>query len=151
MMSKMKFRKIANAKILVVIVLASSLIVLFGCKLNKQAIKQTKSDQQEEVFMTVDEMPEYPGGIVALQNFLAQKVRYPVETQRKGIQGKVYVSFVVEKDGRVGTVEIARGVNSYLDAEAMRVVNLLPKWKPGKVKGEVVRVSYTVPIGFALR
>lgn len=152
MMSKMKSRKIANAKVLIVIVLVSSLIVLFGCKPSKQIINPAKSDQyHDEVMVTVDEMPEYPGGIVALTNFMAQTVRYPVEARRKGIQGRVYVNFVVEKDGSVGAVKIARGVNFDLDSEAMRVVNLLPRWNPGKQKGKLVRVSYTVPINFALR
>jgi len=151
-MSKMKFTKVANVNVLIRIVLAFSLIVLLGCKPNKQVINHAKSDQhQDEVMVTVDEMPEYPGGIVALTNFMAQTVRYPVEAQRKGIQGRVYVSFVVEKNGSVGVVKIARGVYPDLDAEAMRVVNLLPKWKPGKQKGKLVRVSYTVPINFALR
>lgn len=148
----MKSTKMANVTILIRIVLASSLIVLLGCKANKQVINQVKSDpQQDEVLVTVDEMPEYPGGIVALQSFMAQTVRYPVEAQRKGIQGRVYVNFVVEKDGTVGVVKIARGVDSDLDAEAIRVVKLLPKWKPGKQKGKLVRVSYTVPIKFAFR
>jgi TonB family protein len=105
----------------------------------------------DEIFVVVDEMPEYPGGIVALRNFLAQTVKYPVEAAKKGIQGKVYVNFVVEKDGTVGMVKIARGVDPSLDAEAMRVVKLLTNWKPGKQKGEDVRVSYTVPINFALQ
>lgn len=142
----------ANVNVLIRIVLASSLIVLFGCKLNKQVIDHTKSDQhQGEVLVVVDEMPEYPGGIVALTNFMAQTVKYPIEAQRKGIQGRVYVNFIVEKDGSVGAVTIARGVYPDLDSEALRVVNLLPKWKPGKEKGKLVRVSYTVPINFALR
>lgn len=142
----------ANVNVLIRIVLASSLIVLFGCKLNKQVIDHTKSDQhQGEVLVVVDEMPEYPGGIVALTNFMAQTVKYPIEAQRKGIQGRVYVNFIVEKDGSVGAVTIARGVYPDLDSEALRVVNLLPKWKPGKENGKLVRVSYTVPINFALR
>jgi len=148
----MKSPQMVNVNVFIRIVLASSLIVLFGCKAHKQVISQVKSDpQQDEVMVTVDEMPEYPGGIVALTNFMAQTVRYPVEAQRKGIQGRVYVSFVVEKNGSVGVVKIARGVYPDLDAEATRVVKLLPKWKPGKQKGKLVRVSYTIPINFALR
>ncbi len=152
MMAKMKTAQMANVNVLIPIVLVSSLIVLLGCKPSKQVINHAKSDQhQDEVMVTVDEMPEYPGGIVALTNFMAQRVKYPVEAQRKGIQGKVYVNFIVEKDGSVGAVSIARGVYPDLDAEALRVVNLLPKWKPGKQKGKLVRVLYTVPINFALR
>jgi TonB family protein len=105
----------------------------------------------KDVFVVVDEMPEYPGGVAALRTFLANNVKYPIEAAKKGIQGKVFVNFVVEKDGTVGLVKIARGVDPSLDAEAMRVVKLLTNWKPGKQKGEDVRVSYTVPINFALQ
>ncbi|MDD2306891.1 MAG: M56 family metallopeptidase [Prolixibacteraceae bacterium] len=112
---------------------------------------QEKSDKaQDEVFVVVDEMPEYPGGVMALRTFLASNVKYPIEAQKKGIQGKVFVNFVVEKDGTVGLVKIARGVDPSLDAEALRVVKLLTNWKPGKEKGKDVRVSYTVPIQFKL-
>ncbi len=111
-----------------------------------------KSDiAQDEVFVVVDEMPEYPGGLMALRTFLAQSTKYPIDAVKKGIQGKVYVNFVVEKDGTVGLVKIARGVYPSLDAEAMRVVKLLTNWKPGKQKGKDVRVSFTVPINFALQ
>ncbi|BBE20323.1 regulatory sensor-transducer, BlaR1/MecR1 family [Aquipluma nitroreducens] len=105
----------------------------------------------EEVFMVVDEMPVFPGGDQALRNFLAQAVKYPPEAVKKGIQGKVYVTFVVNKDGSVSNAKIARGVDPSLDAEALRVVKLLPKWKPGKQKGQDVAVQYTVPIKFALQ
>lgn len=105
----------------------------------------------DEVFVVVDEMPEYPGGVDALRRFLAQNVKYPVEAQKKGTQGKVYVNFVVEKDGSVGLVKIARGVSPELDAEGMRVVKLLSGWLPGKHNGKPVRVSYTLPINFALQ
>jgi TonB family protein len=106
---------------------------------------------QDDVFMVVEEMPEYPGGVPALRQFLANSVKYPEEAIKKGIQGKVYVNFVVEKDGSIVVAKIARGVSPELDAEALRVVKLMSKWKPGKQKGEAVRVSYTVPINFALQ
>ncbi len=110
-----------------------------------------KSDiAQDEVFVVVDEMPEYPGGLMGLRTFLASNVKYPVVAQEKHITGKVYVNFVVEKDGTVGLVKIARGVDPSLDTEAIRVVKLLTNWKPGKEKGKDVRVSFTVPIQFAL-
>jgi len=108
-------------------------------------------DGRDDVYVVVEEMPEYPGGVAALRNFLAQTVKYPEEAIKNGIQGKVYVNFVVEKDGTVGVVKIARGVSPELDAEALRVVKLLTNWKPGKQKGEDVRVSYTVPIQFKLQ
>jgi len=100
--------------------------------------------------VVVEEMPEYPGGVQELRKFIAQTVRYPEAAQKKSIQGKVYVSFVVEKDGSVGAAKVVRGVDPSLDQEALRVVGLLPKWTPGKQKGEAVRVSYTIPISFKL-
>jgi TonB family C-terminal domain len=103
------------------------------------------------VYMVVDEMPQYPGGLDALRAFLIQHVKYPVEAMKNKIQGKVYVNFVVNKDGTVSRAKIARGVDPLLDAEALRVVSLLPKWEPGKEKGKPVDVSFTVPINFALK
>lgn len=105
---------------------------------------------KDEVFMVVEEMPEYPGGVKALREYLAATVKYPKIAQEKGIQGKVYVTFVVNKDGSVLNAKIARGVDPLLDAEALRVVSSLPKWNPGKQKGQAVAVQYTVPINFAL-
>jgi TonB family protein len=117
----------------------------------KKEIVQPKSlSADEQIFFIVEEMPEYPGGEMALRQFIANSVKYPTDAQAKGIQGKVYVSFVVSKDGGVADAKIARGVNPSLDAEALRVVNALPKWMPGKQKGKAVNVSYTVPINFAL-
>jgi TonB family protein len=106
---------------------------------------------QEEVFTTVDEMPEFPGGQLELRKFIAQTVKYPVIAQEKGIQGKVFVSFVVNKDGLVSNAQITRGVDPSLDAEALRVVNSLPAFNPGKHKGNVVAVQYTIPINFVLQ
>lgn len=113
--------------------------------------KTTPPKNEDEVFVVVDEMPLYPGGIDALRMFLAQNIKYPVEAQKKGTQGKVYVNFVVEKDGSVGMAKIARGVSPELDAEALRIVKLLSNWNPGKHDGKPVRVSYTLPINFALQ
>jgi TonB family protein len=106
---------------------------------------------EKDVFMVVDQMPEFTGGVEALRNFIAQSVKYPTEASGKGIQGKVFVSFVVNKDGSVSNAQIARGVDPSIDAEALRVVNSLPKWTPGKHGGKVVAVQYTIPINFALQ
>jgi protein TonB len=96
-------------------------------------------------------MPEFPGGELALRKFIANAIKYPVIAQENGIQGKVYVNFVVDKDGSITAAKIARGVDSSLDKEALRVVNSLPKWKPGMQRGKPVKVSYTVPISFVLQ
>jgi len=110
--------------------------------------KSVKTD--DEVFVVVEEMPEFPGGNLEMRKFLAQNVKYPVEAQKKGIQGKVYVTFVVNKDGSVSNAKISRSVDPILDAEAVRVVSILPKWKPGRQRGQDVAVLFTVPINFAL-
>lgn len=116
-------------------------------------ISAPKEEEEEtaEVFYIVEDMPEFPGGEAALRAFIAQAIKYPVIAQENGIQGKVYVTFVVGKDGSVSNATIARGVDASLDKEALRVVNTLPKWKPGKQRGKPVNVSYTVPINFVLQ
>jgi protein TonB len=120
------------------------------------AVMQVTEEKEEEkedtpVFFIVEEMPDFPGGQLALRKFIAQAIKYPVIAQENGIQGKVFVNFVVAKDGTVTGAKIARGVDPSLDKEALRVVNSLPKWKPGKQGGKPVRVSYTVPINFQLQ
>lgn len=113
--------------------------------------KTREPAEDEQVFFIVEEMPEFPGGEAALRNFIAQTIKYPVAAQDLGIQGRVYVSFVVSKTGKVTDAKIARGVDPVLDQEALRVVNALPLWKPGIQRGKPVNVSYTVPINFALQ
>ncbi|HZL11554.1 MAG TPA: energy transducer TonB [Prolixibacteraceae bacterium] len=120
------------------------------------AVMQVTSAKEEEredtpVFFIVEEMPEFPGGNSALISYIGKNVKYPVIAQENGIQGKVFVNFVVAKDGTVTMAKIARGVDPSLDKEALRVVMSLPKWKPGKQGGKAVRVSYTVPINFQLQ
>lgn len=115
---------------------------------------ETEEEEEEEeakVFFIVEDMPEFPGGELALRQYIANAINYPVIAQENGIQGKVYVTFVVNKDGSVTDARIARGVDPSLDKEALRVINSLPKWKPGKQRGKPVRVSYTVPINFVLQ
>jgi protein TonB len=96
-------------------------------------------------------MPEFPGGALELQKWIARAVKYPVIAQENGITGRVYVGFVVNKVGAIENVKIMRGVDPSLDKEAVRVINKMPKWKPGKQRGKAVKVSYTVPINFQLQ
>ncbi len=110
-----------------------------------------EEEESAEVFFIVEDMPEFPGGEMALRAYIANSIKYPVIAQENGIQGKVYVTFVVGKDGSVSNATIARGVDPSLDKEAIRVINTLPKWKPGKQRGKAVNVSYTVPINFVLQ
>ena len=106
--------------------------------------------EEEEVFYIVENMPEFPGGDVALRTYIAQNVKYPEIAKENGLSGKVFVQFVINQKGEVQDVKIARGVDPALDKEAFRVVQNLPKWKPGSQRGKPVKVSYTVPINFQL-
>ncbi|MBP5667027.1 MAG: energy transducer TonB [Salinivirgaceae bacterium] len=106
--------------------------------------------EEEEVFYIVENMPEFPGGDVALRTYIAQNVKYPEIAKENGLSGKVFVQFVINQKGEVQDVKIARGVDPALDKEAIRVVQNLPKWKPGSQRGKPVKVSYTVPINFQL-
>ena len=108
-------------------------------------------EEEQTVFVIVEDMPEFPGGELALRKYIAENVRYPVMAKENDIQGTVYVRFVVDKDGSVNNVEILRGADPLLDREAIRVVESLPKWKPGKQRGKAVKVSHSVPIKFALQ
>ena len=107
-------------------------------------------EDDEEFFMVVENMPEFPGGDLGLMKFIQKNVRYPAIAKEYNITGKVYVSFIVDKQGSVTNVKIVRGVDKNLDAEALRVVSLLPKYKPGKQRGKAVRVMFTIPINFTL-
>ena len=110
-----------------------------------------QSEISTKVYYEVDEMPSFPGGLNGLMTFLAQNMVYPVTAQENGVQGRVTVSFVVETDGSITDVEVARSVDPFLDREAMRIVKAMPKWTPGKKDGKPVRVKYTVPVVFRLQ
>ena len=115
------------------------------------AVKEEKEEEEAQVFFIVEEMPEFPGGEAALRRFIANAIKYPQIAQENGIQGRVYIQFVVDRDGSVTQASVARGVDPSLDKEALRVVNSLPKWKAGMQRGKPVKVSYTVPINFQLQ
>lgn len=105
----------------------------------------------EEIFVVVEENPEFPGGMSALMKFLGDNIKYPVIAQENGIQGRVITTFVVERDGSITDAQIVRGVDPSLDKEAIRVIQTMPKWKPGKQRGSTVRVRYTLPVVFRLQ
>ncbi len=105
----------------------------------------------ETIYFYVDEMPEFPGGMKALLAFISKSVDYPVVAQENGIVGKVYINFVVNTNGQVSDATVVRGVDPSLDKEALRVVNSMPLWRPGKQSGKPVRVAYHVPISFVLQ
>ena len=108
-------------------------------------------EEQQAIFTVVEEMPQFPGGMGEAMRFLAQNIKYPKAAQQAKIEGRVIVQFVVGKDGSVSDIQIMRGVSPDLDAEAIRVVGMMPKWIPGKQRGKAVTVKYTMPIMFRLQ
>ena len=106
------------------------------------------ANNDDEVYTEVDEQPEFQGGVDKLMSFLARNIKYPKEAMRKGIQGRVITNFIVNKDGTISNIVVKEGVNKQLDAEAIRVLSKMPKWKPGKNNGEIVRVNFTLPVTF---
>jgi TonB family protein len=115
----------------------------------QKAVTQEKPIDKE-VFTVVETMPAYPGGEKALYKFMRENVKYPEEAKLKNIQGRVFVSFIVETDGSVSNVQVLRGIGGGCDEEGVRVVSSMPKWTPGKQRGKAVRVQYNLPIKFAL-
>lgn len=115
--------------------------------LNNQIVGE---DTISAPYSVVEQMPEFPGGQSALYKYLQTSIKYPRIATENGIQGKVFVNFVVDRNGGISNVKVVRGVDTSLDQEAVRVVKLMPKWIPGKQNGEAVRVSFTLPINFAL-
>jgi protein TonB len=105
----------------------------------------------EEIFVVVEEQPEFPGGNAAMMKFLSDNIKYPVIAQENGIQGRVITNFVVERDGSITDVQVVRGVDPSFDKEAVRVIQSMPKWKPGKQRGSAVRVRFTLPVVFRLQ
>ncbi|MBO4621383.1 MAG: energy transducer TonB [Paludibacteraceae bacterium] len=111
-----------------------------------------EEEKEDEIFMVVETMPEFPGGQAELFKYLSENVKYPVIAQENGIQGRVICQFVVNKNGSIVDVEVVRsGGDASLDKEAVRVIKSMPKWKPGKQRGKPVRVKYTVPVNFKLQ
>jgi TonB family protein len=151
----LNFRKLVRVKILIGMILAVCVLMVVACDQKRLAKSDTghkyHMQNKEKVYEEVDQMPEYPGGMAEMQKYLMSSVKYPADAHKKGVQGKVFVSFVVGKDGVVKDVNIARGADPLLDAEALRVVKSFPKWSPGLEKGKKVAVQYTVPINFVLQ
>ncbi len=116
----------------------------------KVEVKEEEEVVEEEVFLVVEDDPEFPGGLSALSQYLASNIKYPQLAKENNITGKVFVSFVVEKDGSVGQVKILRDIGGGCGAEAVRVVKSMPKWKPGKQRGKPVRTQFNLPVDFSL-
>jgi protein TonB len=114
-------------------------------------VEEEESAEEMQIFMVVESMPEYPGGETALYKYLAENIKYPQMAKESGIQGRVFVTFVVERNGSVTDVKVLRGIGGGCDEEAIRVVQNMPKWTPGKQRGKSVRVQYNLPVKFTLQ
>ena len=110
----------------------------------------SEKDETDKIFFTAEQQPEFPGGMTELMKFLQKGINYPVSCKKEGIQGRVIVQFVINKDGSICEANVVKPVHPQLDAEAIRVINAMPNWIPGKQKGERVRVRYTLPVSFRL-
>jgi len=116
-----------------------------------QVYEDIEIDDGEKIFVIAEDMPEFPGGDVALIRWISKMIKYPMIAQENGITGRVYLNFVVNKQGGIENVKVIRGVDPSLDKEAIRVIKKMPKWIPGKQRGKAVNVSYSVPINFQLQ
>ncbi len=113
--------------------------------------KEPEEDHEPITFVVVEQMPEFPGGNKALIRYLSNAIKYPESSLDNGIQGKVYLKFIINEQGIPEQITILRGVNKALDAEAVRVIKEMPQWTPGKQRNKAVKVWYTLPINFAIR
>lgn len=127
-----------------------ALMALFGLT-TVSAQKTVVAKKNQQVFDVVEKMPEYPGGQAALFEYLSKNVKYPADAEKKKIEGRVLVTFVVNTDGSITDIEVVRKTFPSLDAEAVRVISGMPKWKPGEHKGKKVHVKYSVPLIFRLK
>jgi protein TonB len=130
--------------------LIMSMMVMFGLT-TVNAQKTVVAQKNQQIFDVVEQMPEYPGGMPALFDYLTQNVKYPSDAEKQKIEGIVIATFVVETDGSISNVEIVKPVFPSLDSEAIRVIKGMANWTPGKQNGEVVRVKYTLPISYRLQ
>ena len=136
----MKTRKNVSLKVALMM-----LVLLFSFT---TSTAQTKKNNM--VYDVVEVMPQFPGGQTAMLKYIMENIKYPKQIMEEGIQGRVTVSFIVEKDGRVSNVRLLRSVQPSLDKEAIRVVKSMPKWTPGKQNGKPVRVRFNLPVMFKL-
>lgn len=117
----------------------------------KKKSKSKKNDDDDKIYRDVDQNPEFPGGVPALKKYLERSIKYPIKAMDTDTQGRVVAQFVINKKGKIDNVRIVKSVSPELDAEAIRVVKAMPKWKPGKNKGKAVNTAFTMPIQFKLK
>ena len=116
----------------------------------EEIIFEEPEEEVDEIFTIVEDQPEYPGGINEFYKFVANNMRYPVQARRMGIEGRVFVQFVVQKDGSLEEVQVIKGIGAGCDEEAVRVIKKAKNWKPGKQRGRAVKVRMIIPIVFRL-
>ncbi len=158
MMNKQTSNPLTRFKYLLFVPLAVALLAMnstaMRANVQKKVVKTTKATKKtsttDKVYEVCEQMPTFPGGDAALMKYLSENVKYPALAIKAQEQGRVVVSFTVEKDGAISDVKVARSVTPSLDAEAVRVVKAMPKWTPGKQGGQLVRVRYNVPVSFKL-
>ena len=121
------------------------------CLTTASAQKTVVAKKNQKVYDVVEVMPEFPGGMEGMIKFFAENIKYPEDAKNKGVEGRVMVCFVVEKDGSLSEVKVAKKAFPSLDAEAVRAVKAMPKWTPGKQGDQVVRVRFTIPVVFKLQ
>ncbi len=127
------------------LVIAASVLTVFA-----QSNKENQTKPGEEIYNIVDAMPEFPGGVEAMNKWLSQNIKYPADAQEKKIEGRVICQFVVSSTGKIKDVTVIKSVEKSLDNEAIRVISAMPDWKPGTQKGKTVAVKYLLPIKFKL-
>ncbi|EGN57005.1 protein TonB [Hallella multisaccharivorax DSM 17128] len=135
--------------------LTSKLLIGGGQAVEKEAnvteaLPQVTADKDTAVMRTVEQIPEFPGGIVQFMKWLTRNLRYPPQAQQQQIQGKVVVSFIVNKDGSISSPTVVHSVDPILDNEALRVIKMMPRWKPGLDKGKPCRTMFAIPVNFVL-
>ena len=120
--------------------------------MNRQTYKRDEIAQKDSarVYEVVDEMPQYPGGFTAMMTYVGQNIKYPAEVIAKGIEGRVLVQFVVNKEGNLQDIKVVKGIDPLIDQEAILVISSMPKWTPGKQKGKAVNVQFIIPLQFQI-
>lgn len=163
MMSKLKTNRYVLLKMVFVIPLAAVITILVSFSLTEKIVAQDKPDKavikgsqnelqnrEDSIYIVVEKMPKFPGGDEARVKYMSENIRYPEMARKNGINGTVYITFIVEKDGKIANVKILRGIGGGCDEEAFRVIQNMPDWEPGQQKGEPVRTLFNIPIKFSL-
>jgi TonB family protein len=163
MMSKSRTHRFAYLKMVFVVPFSIAIAILMSISLTERIVAQDKPDKlvvnnsqslqqnpQDTIFTVVEKMPMFPGGEDARVKYMVENIKYPDEARNKGITGVVFVTFVVEKEGKITSVKVIRGIGGGCDEEAVRVIKNMPNWEPGKQKGEAVRTQFNIPIKFSL-